>query len=124
MMIEREHTSIRLRQAMEEKGMRQVDLLEAVKPYCKRYGVNISKGQLSQYLSGRNEPGQMRIFILALALDVSEAWLMGLDYPKERQAPASTADGRREEFERLFSNFSPEQQELILQAMRGIAAGK
>jgi transcriptional regulator with XRE-family HTH domain len=66
MMIEREHTSIRLKQAMEEKGMRQVDLLEAVKPYCKRYGVNISKGQLSQYLSGRNEPGQMRIFILAL----------------------------------------------------------
>lgn len=122
--MERVHTSVRLKQAMDEKGMRQVDLLEAVKPYCKRYGVNISKGQLSQYLAGRNEPGQTRIFILALALDVSEAWLMGLDHPKERKAPASTADERKAEFDKLFSDFNAEQQEFILQAMRGIAAGK
>ena len=122
--MERVHTSVRLKQAMDEKGMRQVDLLEAVKPYCKRYGVNISKGQLSQYLAGRNEPGQTRIFILALALDVSEAWLMGLDHPKERKAPASTADERKAEFDKLFSGFNAEQQEFILQAMRGIAAGK
>lgn len=122
--MERVHTSIRLKQAMDEKNMRQVDLLEAVKPYCKRYGVNISKGQLSQYLAGRNEPGQMRIFILALALDVSEAWLMGLDHPKERKAPASTADERKAEFDKLFSDFNAEQQEFILQAMRGIASGK
>lgn len=122
--MERVHTSVRLTQAMDEKGMRQVDLLEAVKPYCKRYGVNISKGQLSQYLSGRNEPGQMRIFVLALALDVSEAWLMGLNHPKERQALDSTAAERKEEFERLYESITPEQQEFILQAMRGIAAGK
>lgn len=122
--MERVHTSVRLKQAMDEKGMRQVDLLEAVKPYCKRYGVNISKGQLSQYLAGRNEPGQTRIFILALALDVSEAWLMGLDHPKERKAPASTADERKAEFDKLFSDFNAEQQEFILQAMRGIASGK
>lgn len=123
-MVERVHTSIRLKQAMDEKGMRQVDLLEAVTPYCKQFGVNITKGQLSQYISGRNEPGQRRIYILALALDVSEPWLMGLDVPKERKPLASTADERAKEFVSLFSKLTDEQQITILQAMNGIAAGK
>lgn len=121
-MAERVPSSIRLRQAMDEKGMRQVDLLEAVKPYCKKYNIQISKGQLSQYLAGRNEPGQSRIFILAQALDVSESWLIGLDVPKERAPQAATSDERAHEFITLFGKLSATQQITIIQAMKGILA--
>ncbi len=121
-MAERVPSSIRLRQAMDERGMRQVDLLEAVKPYCKKYNIQISKGQLSQYLAGRNEPGQSRIFILAQALDVSESWLIGLDVPKERAPQAATSDERAHEFITLFGKLSATQQITIIQAMKGILA--
>ena len=123
-MIERVHTSVRLKEAMDDKGMRQVDLLEAVRPYCEKFGIKFTKGQLSQYISGRNEPGQRRIYVLALALDVSEPWLMGLNVPKERKTPAATADERTNEFVSLFSGLSSEQQALIIQAMKGILASK
>ncbi|MPM78863.1 hypothetical protein SDC9_125878 [bioreactor metagenome] len=123
-MAERVPFSIRLRQAMDERGMRQVDLLEAVKPYCKKYNIQISKGQLSQYLAGRNEPGQSRIFILAQALDVSESWLIGLDVPKERSPQAATSDERAKEFITLFEKLTATQQLTIIQAMKGILADK
>lgn len=119
-MAERVPFSIRLRQAMDERGMRQVDLLEAVKPYCKKYNIQISKGQLSQYLAGRNEPGQSRIFILAQALGVSESWLIGLDVPKEREPHAQTADERALEFITLFKKLTATEQITIIQAMKGI----
>ncbi len=123
-MKERVHTSIRLKEAMDAANMRQVDLLEALKPYCKKFGVQITKGQLSQYISGRNEPGHMRLYMLAQVLNVSEPWLMGLDVPKERKPLATTADERAKEFVELFSKLTEDQQTMILQAMKGIAEAK
>ena len=34
-----ENTSIRLKQIMKERNLRQVDLLEMVKPFCEKYNV-------------------------------------------------------------------------------------
>ena len=45
----------------------------------------IPKSAISQYISGAFEPKQDRIFLIAQALDVSEAWLMGFDVPMERE---------------------------------------
>lgn len=45
----------------------------------------ISKSSLSEYLSGKYEAKQNGIFLLAKALNVSEAWLMGCDVPMERE---------------------------------------
>ena len=45
---------------------------------------HIPKSAISQYLSGLYEAKQKSIFKLANVLDVSEAWLMGLDVPMER----------------------------------------
>lgn len=123
-MTERVHTSIRLLQALDAKGWRQVDLLEAVAPYSKRYGIKMSKGQLSQYLSGRNEPGQRRLFILALALDVSVAWLMGLDVPMQEASSTSNANNLTEEFVQLFARLSEENQRMIIQMIRAILTDK
>ena len=114
----------RLQQVMDERNLRAVDLHNIIRPLCKKYGINISKSQLSQYINDFNEPGQRRLFILAQALDVNEAWLLGFDVARERKQLASTADERTAEFLSLFKKLTEEQQVTIIQAMKGIAAGK
>lgn len=81
-----ENTSIRLKRIMNERGLKQVDILELAKPYCIKLGTKLNKNDLSQYVSGKVEPGSHKLTILGLALDVSEAWLMGYDVPIARQS--------------------------------------
>ena len=65
-------TAERLRDALRIRNMKQADLIACT---------GISKGALSSYLAGRYEPKQKNLHALALALNVNEAWLMGLDVP-------------------------------------------
>ena len=67
-------TADRLKQIMSERGLKQVDILEACKPYCERYGVQLKKNDLSQYVSGKVEPKQDKLSILGMALNVNEVW--------------------------------------------------
>ena len=83
-------TSQRLNLLMSEQDLKQVDILKMCQPYCERFGVKLSKSHLSQYVSGRAEPMQDKLFILAKAFNVDEAWLMGYDVPKTADAPKST----------------------------------
>lgn len=76
-------TSNRLKLVMQIKKWKQKDILDACDPYCRKYGVSLSKGLLSHYVTGRNSPSRDKIFILAKGLNVSEAWLMGYDVPME-----------------------------------------
>lgn len=62
----------RLRSAMDIRNIKASELSEKS---------NIPKSAISQYLSGLYEAKQKSIFKLATVLDVSEAWLMGLDVP-------------------------------------------
>ena len=80
------NTSIRIKEIMATENLKQVDILEKAKPFCSKYDTKISKVDLSQYVSGKVEPGQAKLFVLANALNVSEAWLMGYDVPKERNS--------------------------------------
>lgn len=80
-----QNTSVRLKQIMQERNLRQVDLLEMVKPYCEKYKVKINKSDISQYLSGKVKPGQEKLSMLGMALDINETWLMGYDVPKDKQ---------------------------------------
>lgn len=79
-----ESISIRLKKIMQERNLRQVDLLELLKPICKKYNIKINKSDISQYLSGKVKPGQEKLSMLGMALNVSESWLMGYDSPMER----------------------------------------
>ncbi len=78
-------TATRLKQIMQERGLRQVDILTKCEPYCKKYGVKIGRNDLSQYISGKYLPGQRKLTVLGLALGVSETWLMGYDVQQERE---------------------------------------
>lgn len=115
-------TAQRLKQIMGARGLRQVDILRAAEPYCNRYGVKLNKNDLSQYVSGKVEPGQDKLSILGLALGVSEAWLMGFDVSMERNATptADSGDGRTKEYIELFGLLSEEQQSLVIHVIKGL----
>lgn len=76
-------TAKRLKDIMREKNLKQVDVLKLAKPFCDKYNVKLGRNDLSQYLSGKVIPGQRKLMILGLALDVSPTWLGGLDVPAE-----------------------------------------
>lgn len=84
--MKKTNTANRLKETMAERNIKQVDILRLAKPFCEKYGVKLAKNDLSQYVSGKVEPGQEKLTILGLALNVSEAWLMGFDVPKERES--------------------------------------
>lgn len=69
---------------MDIRGLKQSDILDAAKPFCQKYNIKLNKSDLSQFVNGKVEPGQWKLTILGLALNVSESWLMGLDVPMER----------------------------------------
>ena len=77
----------RIQEGMNLRGLKQVDIIE-------KTGMN--KGALSSYLSGKYKPKQDNIYLLAKALDVSEAWLMGYDVPIERKEYFSLQVGKKE----------------------------
>jgi len=66
--------SERLQEALNLRGMKQVDLVEKT---------GISKSAISQYLSGEFQPKQSNTYKIAQALNVNEAWLLGYNVPIE-----------------------------------------
>lgn len=83
-------TADRIRQLMEEKNWKQVDIFNNSKPYQEKLGVKLGKSAISQYVNGVQAPDQRRLALLALTFNVSEAWLMGYDVPRERESTTQT----------------------------------
>lgn len=83
-------TSTRLKQLMKEKNLKQIDVINKCKPICDKTlfennkKVQITKSDLSQWLSGKYEPGQWKLTILSEAFNVNPAWLMGYNVPMEK----------------------------------------
>lgn len=86
---------------MDERNLKQVDIVELCKPYSSET-FKMSKPKLSQYLSGTHKPGNGMLTLLGSALGVSELWLMGYDVPMERQTPSIESDEDRKR-KRLYS---------------------
>ncbi|MGM9636953.1 MAG: LexA family protein [Eubacteriales bacterium] len=82
-------TADRLMTLMESRGLKQCDIVALCKPYCDKYGVTISKNNISQYINGKTSPNSGKLSILGMALNVSEAWLMGYDVPMERNSSSA-----------------------------------
>ena len=79
-------TSDRLNQLMAERNWKQVDIINNSKKFQEKLGVQLGKSALSQYVNGVQAPDQKKLALLALTFDVSEAWLMGYDVPRERES--------------------------------------
>ena len=117
-------TAQRLRALMEERGMRQVDVLRAAQPYCAQLGIKLGRNDLSQYLSGKVEPGQFKLTALALTFDVNETWLMGLDVPRERylSMTISSEDPQITSLLSISSNLNAQGLERLCQYAEDLAA--
>ncbi len=67
----------RLSTALRARNMRQIELAE-------RTGLN--KSQINEYVSGKCRPKQDKLYLIAVALNVSPMWLMGFDVPMDKNA--------------------------------------
>lgn len=117
MEVERQESCAdRIKKALEIRGMKQSDLRRITK---------IPKSSMSQYMSGDYEPKQDRIYLIARALNVSEAWLMGFNVPMERTELQQKIPQDKQELTEgekilldLFNRIPKEQQQLVLQMIR------
>lgn len=75
----RESFADRLRSAMSEKGIKQVDLVR----YAGEQGVKLGKSHISQYVSGKTVPRADMVRFLAGALQVDPDWLNGRNPAQE-----------------------------------------
>ena len=76
--MKKESFSKRLQMGLDYAHMTQVELSKAT---------GISKSAISQYISGAFAPKQDRTYLIAQALGVPEAWLMGYDVPIKKEKP-------------------------------------
>ena len=124
-----ETTALRLRRIMEERGLKQRDILEKAAPYCEKYKIKLNKSDLSQFVNGKVVPGQWKLTILGMALGVSETWLMGYDGPMEREKPTPvTEDGLEDPLDKQIMEYvkklTPDQKDFLLVQLKALTAQK
>lgn len=109
-------TADRLKEIMKQHDLRQVDILKRTEPYCKKFDVRLGRNDLSQYVSGKVLPGQEKLTILAMALGVSEAWLMGYDVPMDSKITTDKAwDAEADKFNEEMSQFQVKEKAFLHQ---------
>ena len=103
----------RLYEAMRRAGLRQVDLERKT---------GISRSSISRYLSGGYEPNGDRLHRLAVALGVSEPFLLGYDVAPDRE-PEDVAAAKAETLEEEMSRRMLEEIKAIYGRMSFSARG-
>ncbi|MBV2866378.1 LexA family transcriptional regulator, partial [Staphylococcus aureus] len=88
----------RLKQIMSERKISQSEL-------SRRTG--IGRNSISDYLNGKYEAKQDKVFELAKALNVNEAWLMGFDISKNRKI-------ENNDITSIYSKLTPPRQSNVL----------
>lgn len=100
----KQSTQQRLNQLMSERNLKQVDILNMSLPLQEKTGIKMSKSHLSQYVNGKSSPDQHKLYLLSKTLNVSEAWLLGYDVPKEDREFDIPA------IETIYKQLNPERQ--------------
>ena len=105
--------STRLKIALSNKGIR---------PAVLAYRLGVDRSTISNYLSDRYKPKSEITIKIAEILDVSPAWLHGI----EEEAPSAQpelSEGEQMMLD-LFRNASPYQQEMILRMLEAAVSPK
>lgn len=117
-------TGNRLKEFMALHSLKQADIVAVAQPYCASYGVKLNRSDVSQYISGKTEPGQDKLLLLSAALGVDVAWLMGYEVPMypvaQPQAAVMSLDLEDAERDGLVSLTQEEQR--LLAAYRAAEA--
>lgn len=98
----KESCATRLKKALTMRDISQSELCVITK---------IPKSAMSQYVKGTFEPKQDRVWLLAKALKVSEAWLMGFDVPEKVVSPLPTISDSEQELLDNYRSLNEEGQE-------------
>ena len=72
----------RLKQSMQDKNLKQIDLMRA----AEKRGIKLGKSHVSQYVSGKTIPRDNILNVLAEVLEVDAGWLKGTDENAEKSA--------------------------------------
>ena len=118
--MKRKTVGQRLKEIMDKRGLKQVDIIEASKPFFTDK-VKISKTDLSQYVNDKAEPRSDKLYILAKGLNVPEQWLLGFDDDDSTTPTPKTADLADEEtiFTYEGKKIPPEDLEYMKRILRG-----
>ena len=104
-------TAERLNLIMQKQGLKQAEILEKCKPLCEKYDVKLDKSSLSQYISGRNIPREGKLKVLAQALNVDEAWLLGYD---DEEPTFAALDEDETDIINIFRNFDRKRKHYLM----------
>lgn len=96
--------SQRLKEIMNLMGIKQIDILNKAQPICEKLGIKMGSNDLSQYVTGKVEPSQKKLSVLAEALDTNEVWLMGYDIPMDKDFKGFIYDDNLKKFIFKFDN--------------------
>lgn len=98
---------LRLLHAMQQAGLKQIELAEKT---------GIGRAMISQYLAGAYVPKQTNLYKLAQALNVSVEYLLGLtERPESNQTDED--EGLKAVARRIETEFGPEDAEAISKAL-------
>lgn len=114
-------TADRLKEIMDKRNLKQVDVLELARPFCDKYKIKLGRNDLSQYLSGKVNPSQKKLTILGFALNVSETWLMGFDVSPDGKSVPVSEDALSDEekyYIELFRQIPSESRSLVLSMIK------
>lgn len=109
-----ESCATRIRKALSIRNMKQSELCQRTK---------IASSAMSEYLSGKYEPKQDKIYLMSEALNVDPVWLMGFDVPMEKddkkRSPhePTLTEGEKLVLE-LFRQIPVDQQPMVLAMIR------
>ena len=95
----------RLNAALDASGLTQAELSRKT---------GIAEAALSNYRKGKYEPKHKQLYLLAVALNVSPAWLMGFDLEEN-------GDKLDQALAFLWSNLNDNQKSQVLDYMRFLA---
>ena len=104
----------RLKEALALKGITKTELANKT---------GLDKSLFSNYVSGKYKAKSDNLYRIALALNVSEAWLLGYDVPMERKESSST-DDTQNEFDTLFRLLTDEQKAIVIAQIKGILSNQ
>lgn len=113
-----ENSQIRLKKIMNDRGLRQVDILEKSKPFQDKLGIKMSKTHLSNYINGKSNPDQQKLILLSQTLGVSEPWLMGYDVPMIEPTESGNHSKTIEETVLVMRKLKEPRQKVILETAK------
>ena len=108
-------TSSRLAEALQMRNMKAIDLA---------IDTGLSRGAISQYLSGKITPKRDNLILLAKALHVSESWLMGYDIDESKIHKVSAVPSGSEPINSLIKELFSDRPEVYSLLTNGVYATK